>query len=66
MALLAEMVVNRNVYRSEFLEGLHPPKPLHGPFSPSEGEVAVLGPIVEPTASLLDIGGADLLQSGGV
>jgi hypothetical protein len=46
MALLAEMVVDLGVDRTEFLQGLHPAKPVHRPLSSPEGQVAVLNVVV--------------------
>jgi hypothetical protein len=36
MALRIEMVVNRSVYRDEFLQTSHPPKSQHRPLSSSK------------------------------
>ena len=48
VALLVEVVVDGAVYRDEFLQTSHLPEAKHGPFPSSEGEVAVLGPVIEP------------------
>ena len=48
------MIVDRAVYGSEFLEGLHPPESLHRP-SP-ERLVRILGSVFEPPAYLLTVG----------
>ena len=62
VAFLIEVVVERAVDGGEFLEGLHPSKPLHGPLSSSERLVRILNPVGEPAAHLLTIGIADLLH----
>ena len=64
VALLAEMIVDRAVYGSEFLECLHPLESLHRPLSSLERLVRILGPIVEPRVYLLTVGVADLFQGG--
>jgi hypothetical protein len=41
------------VDRGEFLQGFHLPEPQHGSLSSSEGEMAVLNPVVGPSADRL-------------
>ncbi len=48
VAFLVEVVMNRALYRCEFLQTSHLPKAKHRPFASSEGQVAVLGPVIEP------------------
>jgi hypothetical protein len=63
VALLAEVIVqHRPVDRGEFLQGLHPAKALHDPFSASGRQVGILDPIVQPAAGLLAAGRSDLGQ----
>ncbi|MDB5439627.1 MAG: Subtilase family protein [Caulobacteraceae bacterium] len=62
VALLIEVVADSAVDGGEFLERLHPPKPLHGPLSSSEGLVGILSPVVDPAADLLTIDIADLIH----
>ena len=47
-----EMVVNRSVHGSEFLQRLHLPKSQHRSLSSSERQVRILRSIVQPTAHL--------------
>ncbi len=49
MALLVEVVVDGALYRGEFLKTSHLPEAKHGAFPSSEGQVAVLGPVIEPS-----------------
>ena len=51
MALVAEVVVDRGVDGSEFLQGLEVSEPRHRPFPPSKRLVRVFRPVVEPTTA---------------
>ena len=51
MALVAEVVVDRGVDGSEFLQGLEVSEPGHRPFPSSERLVRVFRPVVEPTTA---------------
>ena len=54
-AFLVEVVEDRSVDVCEFLQTSHPPKSLHRPLTPSERQMRVLCPIVEPAAGFLPI-----------
>ena len=58
--------VDRAVHGGEFLERLHPVKPLHRAFSSSEWLVGILDPVVQPASGLLATGGANRLQRGAI
>ena len=66
VAFLIEEVVDRAVDGGEFLKRLHPEKPLHRPFSSSEGLVGILDPVGQPASGLLATGGANRLQRGAI
>ena len=53
IALVIEMVVNRDMDCGEFLQGLSVSKSRHRPFPPSKREIRVLGPVVQPAPALL-------------
>ena len=55
VSFLVEMVVQRGVDRSEFLQRLHPSKPQHRPFSSSEWQVRVFCSIILPSPHLAAI-----------
>ncbi len=59
MAFVVKMVVNGGVDEgvdgSEFMKRLHLSEPKHGSLSSSEGQVAVLGPAVEPATHVAAI-----------
>ena len=50
VAFLRKMVVQAGVDGGEFLQRLHPSEPLHRAFSSAERQVAIFGPVVQPTA----------------
>ena len=61
-----EVVVKRGVDGRELLERLHLPEPEHGPLSSSEGEVAVLDPVVGPATNLLFVLTAKIGHGGPI
>ena len=66
MSFEIEVVVDRGVGGGEFLEASHSSKSEHRPLSSSKGQVAVLGPIVEPPPDFLVIIIADCLHCGSI
>ena len=64
MAFVVEMVVDRGVGGSEFLERFHLSKSQHGMFSSSERQVAVLHPVVFPPAHFTAIEIAQFTHRG--
>jgi hypothetical protein len=58
-ALRVEMVADRGMDGGEFLQTSHPPEAQHRPFSSSEWQVRVLGPIVQPATRFLAMAGTD-------
>ena len=66
VAVEIEVIVERGVGRSEFLQVRHSPESRHSSFSPSKGQVAVLGPVVEMATDLLAVFISDLSHSGAV
>jgi hypothetical protein len=66
MAFVVEMVVDGDVDGSELLECLHSAKPQHRPLSSSERQVAVLHPVVLPSAHLAAVEIAQLAHRGRV
>jgi len=48
-----EVIVDGGMDGGELLQTSHSSKPKHGPFSSSKGQVAVLGPIIEPPPDIL-------------
>ncbi len=62
VAVLVEMVVDRGMSRSEFLEGLYIPEPGHRSFPSPERLVGIFGPIVKPPAAFLICSVADDLH----
>ncbi len=65
-AFLVEMVEDGGMDGGEFLQVSHPPEAGHGAFSSSEGQVGIIGTIVQPAPGLLPIGVSDLLHGGAV
>jgi hypothetical protein len=63
---VVEMVVDGDVDGSELLECLHSAKPQHRPLSSSERQVAVLHPVVLPSAHLAAVEIAQLAHRGRV
>ena len=59
-----EVVVRLGRDRTEFLERINPPQPLHRPLLSSQGAVGVLSSAVLPATELLAIGGAVFRLSG--
>ena len=66
MAFVVEVVVDRDVDGSEFLERLHLSKPQHRPLSSSECQVAVLHPVVLPSAHFTAIEIAQFTHRGRI
>ena len=60
------MIVKRGVGRNEFLEVRHSPEPRHRSLSSSEGQVAVLGPVVEMATDVLAVFVSDLFHGGAI
>ena len=61
---MVEMVVDRGMDRTEFLKGVHPSKPQHGPLLSSEGEVAILDAVVQLPLGLPAIIGFNRFEGG--
>jgi len=64
--LLVEMVVDGGVDRDEPLQGSHPPEAEHRPLAPSERQVRIFRPIVEPAAGSLAVTDAEFPQGRAV
>ena len=63
---MVEMVVDRGMDRTEFVKGVHPSKPQHGPLSSSEGEVAILDAVVQLPLGLPAIVGSNRFEGGAI
>ena len=66
MAVEIEVVMERSVGRSEFLQVRHSPEPRHRPLSSPERQVAVLGAVVEMATDLLAVDIPDLFHSRAI
>ena len=64
-ALLVEMVADGGMNGGELLQTSHATEPLHCSLSSSEREMRILRPIVEPAASFVAVGIADILHRSG-
>ena len=62
VALRWKVVVDRGVDGCELLQCSHAPEPQHRPFSSSEWQVRILGPVVEPAPHLAVVAAAWLLE----
>jgi hypothetical protein len=59
MSLLVEVIVDRSIGGSEFLQGLYVPELCHRTFPSSERLVRIFGPIVGPAAARLTVHDTD-------
>ena len=66
MALQAEVVVDVGADGGELLKALHLPEAEHGSLASSEGQVAVLDPVVGSAADLLPFATAELVRGSTV
>jgi hypothetical protein len=66
VSFLVEVVVDRAVNRGEFLQTSHPSEPEHRPLSSSKRLVRILDTIVQPTADLSLVDGAQTLERGTI
>lgn len=53
LAIEVEVIVDDGVNGDEFLQGNRPSESLHGPLSSPERLMGILGPVVQPSCSIL-------------